>query len=137
MCVHLEWDNREKTVIRWDFGGGIGLVNFIIPINETAQRAILSDADSVDAILNIGWRFPFPNRPFRYIAQAILAAPASLDHIVIAAYPLARLIAAGALARRESRGVHMRTDFPHQDAALDGMHFVCGADGQVAGERWA
>ena len=37
-------------------------------------------------------------------------------------YPLARLIAAACLTRQESRGAHQRIDYPHADAALDGLH---------------
>jgi L-aspartate oxidase len=39
-------------------------------------------------------------------------------------HPLAPLIAAGALAREETRGCHLRSDFPNQDPALDGRHLV-------------
>ena len=37
-------------------------------------------------------------------------------------FPLARSIAAAALAREESRGAHQRKDRPAADPALDGMH---------------
>ncbi|MDP9293952.1 MAG: FAD-binding protein, partial [Actinomycetota bacterium] len=42
-------------------------------------------------------------------------------------YPLARLVAASALAREESRGAHARCDFPRTDAALDSRHSVIAA----------
>jgi L-aspartate oxidase len=51
-------------------------------------------------------------------------------------YPLARLIAAAALAREESRGAHQRLDFPETDPALDSCHAVVDGDGQVHTERW-
>ncbi len=51
-------------------------------------------------------------------------------------YPLARLIAASALARRESRGVHRRSDFTSSDPALDFHHHVVSADGEMRTERW-
>ncbi len=52
-------------------------------------------------------------------------------------YPLARLIAASALARRESRGVHRRIDFPATDPGLDHRHLLVDADGGTRFESWA
>jgi L-aspartate oxidase len=51
-------------------------------------------------------------------------------------HPLARLIARSALAREESRGAHMRSDFPERNPALDHRHVVIGADEQIAWEKW-
>ncbi len=42
-------------------------------------------------------------------------------------HPLARLVAASALAREESRGAHARADFPATDPELDGCHSVVAA----------
>lgn len=42
-------------------------------------------------------------------------------------HPLARLIATCAIAREETRGAHVRSDFPETDASLDGHHTVIGA----------
>jgi L-aspartate oxidase len=39
-------------------------------------------------------------------------------------FPLARTIAASALAREESRGAHQRRDRPATDPAMDGRHVV-------------
>ncbi|MEJ7750621.1 MAG: FAD-dependent oxidoreductase [Thermoleophilaceae bacterium] len=51
-------------------------------------------------------------------------------------YPLARLIAASALAREESRGAHQRRDFPETGAALDEMHAVVDGEERVSLEAW-
>jgi L-aspartate oxidase len=51
-------------------------------------------------------------------------------------HPLVRLIAAGALARTESRGAHQRTDFPERNPEFDGRHITIGAGGDPASERW-
>ncbi len=52
-------------------------------------------------------------------------------------FPLARLIAAAALARAESRGAHQRLDHPDTDAAMDARHAVLGADGGVRIAHWS
>jgi L-aspartate oxidase len=48
-------------------------------------------------------------------------------------HPLARLVAACALSREESRGAHARSDFPGTDSDLDGFHTV--VDPAAAGPR--
>ncbi len=51
-------------------------------------------------------------------------------------HPLARLIAAGALTRTESRGAHQRRDFPDRDPSLDGHHVTVRAGREPAFETW-
>ncbi|MDQ3608562.1 MAG: FAD-binding protein, partial [Actinomycetota bacterium] len=54
---------------------------------------------------------------------------AGLELLAQDPHPLARLVAACALTRRESRGAHRREDFPRTDPALDLHHVVVeGAD---------
>jgi L-aspartate oxidase len=60
----------------------------------------------------------------------------SLEPLLSERYPLARLIGASALARRESRGSHRRSDFPLPDPALDAVHQVIAADGSIRPDRW-
>jgi L-aspartate oxidase len=52
-------------------------------------------------------------------------------------HPLVRLVAAGALARRESRGAHQRLDFPQRSALLDGRHVTMTAGAEPTLETWA
>jgi L-aspartate oxidase len=71
------------------------------------------------------WRFAGPERQ-----------GATLERLLADPYPLARLIARAALARRESRGAHRRTDFPLPDPALDGIHLVFDRAGEPVPDRW-
>ncbi len=52
-------------------------------------------------------------------------------------HPLVALIARSALAREESRGAHLRTDFPQRDPELDQMHFTLALGGDATAARWA
>ena len=51
-------------------------------------------------------------------------------------FALARMVAACALARDESRGAHQRVDHPEPDPALDLRHAVLGADADPVFETW-
>ena len=59
-----------------------------------------------------------------------------LRRLLDEAFPLARMIAASALAREESRGAHQRSDFPAPDPRFDRMHAVARGDAEPAFERW-
>jgi L-aspartate oxidase len=65
-----------------------------------------------------------------------LRRPEQLGQLRADPYPLAAAIAACALERRESRGGHLRADFPALDTELDGVHLLFGADGRVRQESW-
>jgi len=85
------------------------------------------------------WRFEPPTSETRramWTCAGPRREPLRLEQLLADAYPLARLIAASAQARAESRGAHRRPDHPHPDPALDGVHFVCGMDGTPRAERW-
>jgi len=59
-----------------------------------------------------------------------------LERLLSAPHPLARLIARCALARTESRGAHLRLDYPERDPALDLRHAVVGGEDGVSWEHW-
>jgi L-aspartate oxidase len=61
---------------------------------------------------------------------------AGLERLLGDPHPLAQLVAASALARRESRGAHQRTDFPATDPALDDRHSLVSPDGSVSVGTW-
>ncbi len=86
-----------------------------------------------------GWTFTGPTSQTREAVWE-LAGPlrdaAGLTRLGEDPYPLARMIAASALAREESRGVHRRSDHPGIDPALELHHVLVTADGATRIERW-
>jgi L-aspartate oxidase len=61
-----------------------------------------------------------------------------LQRLVADSHPLARLIAAHAILREETRGAHVRSDFPETDPELDRRHTVTsGGSEQPVYELWA
>jgi L-aspartate oxidase len=86
-----------------------------------------------------GWRFDPPTQQTREAVwrhAGPLRNPDDLARLTSSPYLLASALATAALARRESRGGHLRTDCPGVDEALDGIHLVRAADGQVRQEEW-
>ena len=69
-------------------------------------------------------------RPRRETRKAVWASPgwsatrATSTRSPSDPYPLARLVAASALARDETRGSHARAEFPEPDPALDAHHTI-------------
>jgi L-aspartate oxidase len=59
-----------------------------------------------------------------------------LGHLAHDAHPLARLIAGSALTRTESRGAHLRRDYPERDPRLDGQHVTLRKGEEPALANW-
>jgi L-aspartate oxidase len=73
---------------------------------------------------------PAPARETRHAMDrwaGIERSAESLRSLLDDPYPLTRLIAASALHREESRGAHIRSDFPQRDDTLDHRHTVVDA----------
>lgn len=85
------------------------------------------------------WRFEPPAASTRRRLWK-LAGPqrtaAELEQLLDDPYPPARMIAAAALLRTESRGAHRRSDHPRRDTGLDAHHVVIGPAGEARLERW-
>jgi L-aspartate oxidase len=62
--------------------------------------------------------------------------PELLRELLADPYPLAAAVATAALEREESRGGHLRADYPNLDPTLDGIHIVVGPDGDTRREAW-
>ncbi len=72
MDVTLHWDDDEETIVRWEFTGFMGRVDYIIPVNETAGMGIMAGGRA-DVIVNMGWKLAFPLRPMPEMKKPILA----------------------------------------------------------------
>jgi L-aspartate oxidase len=62
---------------------------------------------------------------------------AGLSRLAESPHLLASLVARSALAREESRGGHFRSDFPDENAELDGHHTVLRPDHEPELEPWS
>jgi L-aspartate oxidase len=86
-----------------------------------------------------GVAIELPSRETREAMWAhagIERSPEGLRQLLDNPHPLARLVAACALHREESRGAHWRSDHPETDPALDGRHTVIRNGGSPAYEPW-
>jgi L-aspartate oxidase len=63
--------------------------------------------------------------------------PVGLAELLHDEHPLARLVGACALGRKESRGAHRRTDFQEASSSLELTHTVVSAHGTATLERWS
>lgn len=85
------------------------------------------------------WRFTPPTEATREAVWRLagpLRRPEQLAELLADPFPLAAAIAACALQRQESRGGHLRADFPHLDPGLDDIHIVRDPDGETRREAW-
>jgi len=86
---------------------------------------------------------PAPPHAGRHIREAlwreagIVRTAQGLERLLVLEYPLAGLIARCALERRESRGAHLRADYPERDPALEGRHVVLEAGGELGWQTWS
>lgn len=98
-------------------------------------RAAVAGLDEPPPAIGVPPPVPAPLvRPARCTQQAlrrdagITRTREGLARLLEDPHPLARLIAACALRREESRGAHQRADFPALDRELDHHHTVVGTD---------
>ncbi|HET6829703.1 MAG TPA: FAD-binding protein, partial [Solirubrobacterales bacterium] len=112
---------------------------FVFGTRAAAAALAIPAAQAAPPPTGPGPSFPAPTERTRRDVWE-LAGPVRdagrLERLRSDPYPLARLIAASALAREESRGVHRRADRPLADSALDLRHTVVGTDAEVRIDRW-
>jgi L-aspartate oxidase len=107
---------------------------------RAAARAAAREPDETEPPPPPEFRFGPPTVATR-AAVWRLAGPsrdeAGLSELTKDPYPLAALIGAAALERRESRGPHRRSDHPLPAPPFDGVHMVIARDGGLRRESWA
>jgi L-aspartate oxidase len=109
------------------FGRRAGVAALAEP--ETASEPVLFGDDQAMVTRDV--------REALWHDAGLIRGRTGLTRLLAAAHPLVRLVAASALAREESRGVHFREDFPAESDALAG-HLVVHPDRQTpALKRWS
>jgi L-aspartate oxidase len=104
-----------------------------------AARAAVAEQPSAARPAPPAWRFEPPTKATRDAVWRLagpLRRPEQLRELRSDPYPLAAAVATCALQREESRGGHLRADFPGLDPELDGVHIVLGPDGETRREGW-
>ncbi len=104
-----------------------------------AARAALEEEPASSRPSPPEWRFQPPTESTRDAVWKLAGPMRRADQLRDLRrdpYPLAAAIATCALERAESRGGHLRADFPSIDPELDGIHIVLGPDGETRHEEW-
>lgn len=100
MNIQLIWDEPFENAVLWQFEGFIGVVDYMPYMNDSIGRAMIDPDTRYDMVLDMGGAIPLPNRPFRYIAQAIIGAPPNLKLVACASTnPLTRAVIQNTLGR--------------------------------------
>jgi L-aspartate oxidase len=69
-------------------------------------------------------------------SAGIVRSPEGLRSLLSERHPLARLVARCALERTESRGAHIRVDYPERDPSLDHRHVVVTGAESSSWQHW-
>jgi len=104
-----------------------------------AARAALGEEPASSRASTPEWRFQPPTESTRDAVWKLAGPMRQADQLRDLRhdpYPLAAAIATCALGRAESRGGHLRADFPSIDPDLDGIHIIFGPDGETRHEEW-
>jgi L-aspartate oxidase len=109
-----------------------------VVLGERAALAALDEPEPADGAPPAPEPLEIPSRETRealWRDAGLSRDREGLERLLEDPHPLARIVARCALLREETRGAHVRSDFPDTDPELDGMHGVV-RDDAPAFERW-
>jgi L-aspartate oxidase len=115
------------------------LIECFVFAERAAAAALREDPLPAEPPAQPEWRFEPPTEATRDAVWRLagpVRRPEQLEELRGDPYPFAAGIAASALERRESRGGHLRVDFPNLDPDLDGVHIVREPEGKTRAETW-
>jgi L-aspartate oxidase len=114
------------------FGRRAALAAASHPVDSGPDRGLTPDMAGTDDVVTRGLRAEM------WQDAGLIRDAAGLERLSRGPHALARLVAKSALARRESRGGHFRTDFPFEDEAFAAHTVVRAGSGErVELERWS
>jgi L-aspartate oxidase len=111
-------------------------------VDDALSRPVEARAAASDRELRALRELPAPTSADAEVRAAlwrdagVVRVAEGLERLLTNPHPLARLIAACALARTESRGAHLRADHPERDPALDFRHAVVANDATISWQAW-
>jgi hypothetical protein len=91
--IQLKWHEPVQNCVLWKFEGLIGVIDYLPPMNQSIQQAMINADEDWFVILDMGYTMPFPNRSFAMVARPIIGAPPNLKHVIISSQnPLTRSV---------------------------------------------
>jgi len=112
-------------------------------VADALSRSAPAAAALADSELQALRELPAPASADRETREAlwrdagVVRSEAGLKRLLESPHPLTGLIARCALARTESRGAHLRVEYPQPDRTFDHEHAVIDGSGELAWQRWS